>query len=484
MKKLLILLALFITFALKCDAQKYSPNSWVCLGDLEEPCCFRKIRINKWCYEYGMKALFYNKKGEAVFMFDPRTRSLYDKNGKVIRYKNMVKVAGMKDWYEYDFGYCIYFYPYGERYNDHYPSEFDAGRKYHGTIQVYWEDDNDEVNKNGWQRRKMEDLLFWESPEFYGDHSAVYRVAKELYRSYSYKKGNVNGYVVGDRYYLTEDYLESDPNPDLHPILQKVKGRFFPIRPTDTIIDIKHIEKDSILKNGYMFTYKETEVYYDNGDKFKHIIDNSKSSYQDYYVATLHRMDGILEISRTESGKHNKQTFTRKDGTVFNIDEMIMMTPCGQWTGYEYLQYLLITDSLLFMRATATYPDGTSELYINGERESVITAREKKRQEEAEKEYKQREKERAEEQRLEKAAEKEKRNKFIKKWGFYPGDYKRMVDRIKPGRPWGAIKEYYTMYGYISLIYDDGSSQKYRISGGKTCYVWVSNGKITSVSWW
>ena len=286
---------------------------------------------------------------------------------------------------------------------------------------------------------------------------------------------NPHGYA-GD-----PDYLESDPNPDLHPILQKIKGRFFPIRPTDTIIDIKHIEKDSISKNGEQITYKATEVYYDNGDKFKHVTYYGYD-HEDYYVATLHRMDGILEISRTKSSKHYKQTFTRKDGTVFNIEKMIMMTPCGQ--SIDDYGYLLITDSLLFMRATATYPDGTSELYINGERESVITAREKKRQEEAEKSYKQEEKERAEKKRLEKAAEKEYRNKFIKKWGFYPGDYKWRVDVIKPGRPWGAIKEYYTRYGYISLIYDDGSSQKYRISGGKTCYVWVSNGKITSVSWW
>ena len=77
---------------------------------------------------------------------------------------------------------------------------------------------------------------------------------------------------------------------------------------------------------------------------------------------------------------------------------------------------------------------------------------------------------------------------YKEKYGFYPGDYKNLKDIIKPGRPFGAIEEYFI----CKLNRDLGAKKQYKVfvlnsltnnNLNSTVYVWVQNGKITSVNW-
>ena len=147
----------------------------------------------------------------------------------------------------------------------------------------------------------------------------------------------------------------------------------------------------------------------------------------------------------------------------------------------------LSLDSILICDATVTYPNGRTEEYTDGFPESYWSRL------------------RAQRDAAKKAANKEalakKRNPFIQKWGFYPGDYdtnSKWKQCIIPGRPFGAIQEYFS----TSLIQNNGSAKYYKVftnywhgtdENGKAnndsfyvykdAYVWVRNGKITSVSW-
>ena len=293
------------------------------------------------------------------------------------------------------------------------------------------------------------------------------------------------GFLVEDRLC----YLKDDGS--VVPYMQKVNGRFFAVCPTDTIVDIKYEKKDTINgKENITF-----EAIYKNGDRFKYAykgIGSLNSFPVHYQVATLHRMGGILKIN-----KKKKPVITMDDGTTIQIDLLRVMSEIkdGHFretndvlyaisSGQEYdeinsfshkedLCEMLRVDSYIW-DGIMTYPDGKTEKYEKGLPMSYWDKIEKEEQ--------------AKKQAQNAAELAQKRDPYIKKYGFYPGDYKNLKDIIKPGRPFGAIEEYFI----CKLNKDLGAKKQYKVfvlnsltnnNLNSTVYVWVQNGKITSVSW-
>ncbi len=291
------------------------------------------------------------------------------------------------------------------------------------------------------------------------------------------KDEEFSGYLINDRLY----YLDSDVN--LIPYMQKIKGKFFIINPKDTIVDVKYV-KDSSTKT------ETFEAFYKNGDHYKMV--NKYEEYQGIYqVATLHRMDGILKIT-----KKNKPILTKADGSILEFD--YASTPIidngiididNKWSPYtsgglevytgvnsfsaDQQLCFMFRDDPIDWNGVMTYTDGKKEKFRRGKSETYWNniELEKKKAEEAKK----------------KAELAKERNPYIKKWGFYPGDYKNYTEIFKTGRPFGAIKEYYG--DRIALIQDQGTSKQYKFVTLNidyktiTIYFWVRNGKITSVIW-
>ena len=280
------------------------------------------------------------------------------------------------------------------------------------------------------------------------------------------------GFLIGDRIC----YLDDDGR--IVPYRQECKGRFFPINPSDTIIDVKYEKKDTVRENHDVRKYI-TEVFYKNGDYYK-CVEVYEGGYEieGYAVANMHRLGGILKLK-----KNKKPVVTREDNTTIEIDAAFNSfiiekgrkkidrgDGIGQFSILNrgaYMSLWLLKEDPVLWNGTMTYPDGTTEKYIEGVSQNYL----KKKREDA------------------KAAElAEKRAPYIKKYGFYPGDYKRAQEAIKVGRPFGAIEEFYI----CKLVRDNGTAKQYKVlilnsltndNLNITAYVWVQNGKITSVRW-
>lgn len=278
-----------------------------------------------------------------------------------------------------------------------------------------------------------------------------------------------SGFLVGDRFYRCYSSSSSDENNVIFeptPVLQLIKGKFFIVCPTDTIVDVKYVStKDTTINEQKLQEYTSCEVFYKNGDRYKYVKKHPDGGYSDWYqIATLHRMDGVLKITKKGT------TFTKNDGTVIQVDRLHNREGRGQTANaalcdQEELVYWLSEDSLTFS-GNVTYPDGTTDKLDRGESGSYLKslAKEEEKKKEAEK------------QAI--------RNSYIKKYGYYPGDYDKREDFLKPGRKFGAIEEYTT----VSLVSTNGLYKRYKVfygsyAGTQYAYVWVKNGIITSVTY-
>mgnify|MGYP006988969672 CR=1 FL=1 len=180
----------------------------------------------------------------------------------------------------------------------------------------------------------------------------------------------------------------------------------------------------------------------------------------------MHRMGGILKIKKKE------MTFTQKDGTVIQV-ERLGDGDRDYWVGRDGLVRGWFTLDSPAITGVATYPDGRSEEYLRGKPMSYWD--QKRREEDAKKAA-----EEAKEKAKKDAEEAKNRKFYIQKWGFYPGDG-TLGEAIRVGRPWGALENFFVS----QLLMDYGSSKCYKLfyKYDKSCTVWVSNGKVTSVHW-
>ena len=282
-----------------------------------------------------------------------------------------------------------------------------------------------------------------------------------------FNRFRTKGFIIGDR------LCGLDIKGNVLPMMQRIKDCWTYANGNDTVVNVK----DSISGNSkfYVFSYK-------NGDRIK---------VGDYTVGSIHRNGGILKFRKSDppilTMPDGKTITYKKFGSGLDQDNSYLGGTMMLGWGLNYYA-VLRNDSILLCDGTVTYPDGRIEEYTDGFPESYwIPLRE------AEKKAK------AAEEKAKAAAEKAKlakeRAQFIQKWRFYPGDYRteaKWSQCIIPGRPFGAIEAYFK----TALIRDEGTSKYYKVFttgyvdkvGGlyssKDAYVWVRNGKITSVSWY
>ena len=262
---------------------------------------------------------------------------------------------------------------------------------------------------------------------------------------------NCSGFLIGDR------FCEFSMG-NLEPIYQKINGKYYWACPTDTIIDVKFISKDTIFNNNngskVVKTLKMNEFTYKNGDYYKigRIIGSDNGEGELYRVGSLHRKRGILRFL-----KNGEVSYRLNDGSKF-----VYSSTVGEG--------ILLSEDPEFDNGVLITADGKQERYDGG-----ISETERK---------KQNEKENKEWAAKKKAEEEAKRQPYIKKYGYYPGDFKDVHDLIKPGRKFGAIKEYFDP----SLLRTDGTSERYKVLYNTMldikfyAYVWVEKGIITDVS--
>ena len=420
-----------------------------------------------------------------------------------------------------------------ERYNTEY---FDK-QEVNGPVYLYLSQNYNvgySITHNTYGFEHSDNITDWSG----GNRDIIY-TPRNIMRINNGKEGNT--IRIGDQYY----YAKEDK---FYPILQKIgeikkdniiRGVYFPVSPTDTIINSKIIwNKDTVLSEK-KYKYYSFEVFYKNGDRYKGVVKKPKdySEKEEFYeIATRHRMNGVFDIT-----KKGDATFTRNDGTVFKLKHIYgesllkedLRDIVGRgWSGNNYWMYLSTyqndlvytfnyseggdedrnymldsdpdfkfyklgkssgsiielfnyigffndKDTLLFT-GEATYPDGKTEKIFYGKGlafwKQIKNEKETSYAEVLAKEKAERNKKEAEE----KAEEAKNRNFYIQKWGFYPGDY-IIREAIKPGRPFGALEKYFL----ASLIIDNGSSKCYRLfyTLNDSCTVWVSNGTVTSVRW-
>lgn len=307
------------------------------------------------------------------------------------------------------------------------------------------------------------------------------------------RENEEKGFLIGNKIC----YLDNDGK--LVPYMQEIKGKFCYVCPTDTIVDVSYVKKDTVSgdRRGNNITL---EVFYKNGDRYKYVSRAfggwQNGSFQ-YQVATMHRLGGILKVT-----KKNKPIITMEDGSTIQIEFAMNLfgikngrkvtgerssrasTGASLHSNHDYdgINSFSANSSLLAVLrddpfdwdGTMTYPDGKTEKYKKRLPMSY---------------WNKIEEEKAVRKRAEDAAElAKKREPYIKKYGFYPGDYKRAQDVIKVGRPFGAIEEYFI----CKLIRETSGAKQYKVfiinsltndSLNLTPYVWVQNGKITSVRW-
>ena len=463
-QKLFLLLAVMLLVSVNAFAQDYvdrpleiltpqspSENGWTLLETTEKGGMTCETYIKEFdddeykCYRY--------LKGEGEFMVIPESKDSpnlyfefkktpsdckwYDENGTLRIYKNGNVRNGNSR--------MQFVYPNGMVCDVTYVKDIN-GDPVQREFYLYLPDNPNKAYV--YQDLRVEDL--WVEPE---DYSGNY------------------GFLVDDRFYVWNNninYKYEDYN-FLQPfqVAQKINGKFFLTCPMDTIIDVKCVEKNDTVIGEYKYKkYMATEVYYNNGDHYKY-VQRLINYWEQYQIVTLHRKDGVLKVTKKE------MTFTKNDGSVIKADAIYWGTGRAPTLNdnYSFRTYLLyfLTDESPTFSGVITYPDGKTETITRGKTKSYLAqvAKAEKEIEEAKK----------------KADYEKKRAPYIKKWGFYPGDY-TYVEAIKPGRPWGAIEEFFL----VSLVTDNGRSKRYKVAYGDLgnsaiCYVWVTNGKILSVTW-
>ena len=284
----------------------------------------------------------------------------------------------------------------------------------------------------------------------------------------------ITGFEINDRLYV----LDSLGN--IAPCMQRIKDIWIYANRNDTIINVN--VKDSMDNR-----YHSWEFIYKNGDRLKY-VDNDGNWY---YTWTLHRNGGIFKLK-----KGSNFVLTQPDGTTITyetfgekiIQDEYYLGGVGMKRVKRGVAGFLPMDSLLLCDGTITFPNGRTEKYVSGFPESHWDLL--------------REKANKAEEAKQKAELAKKRAPFIQKWGFYPGDYmtkNKWGQCIIPGRPFGAIaaffqtslirnegaSKYYKVFttGYIDKDEETGRLKEGGIYSSKDAYVWVRNGKITSVSW-
>lgn len=262
------------------------------------------------------------------------------------------------------------------------------------------------------------------------------------------------GFLIKDRFYGIDEM------GNLQHLLQKINGKFFPACPTDTIIEIRESFSNDTTIESFRGEYKMCEVLYKNGDRYKIVgTKGGADNYWDYYhVATLHRENGIIRIM-----KNGEISYRLNDGSkfVFAFDDRFNFFDAR--LSFTLKKILQAEDPAMDI-GWLTDANGNEEFYEYGKSES----QKKKEAEEAD--------------AKEKAKQIQRRNYYIKKYGYYPGDGKTIYDVLKAGRRFGAIEEF---FNNVSLANDRGAAKRYKVKYnqfGSYAYVWVNNGIITSVT--
>ncbi|MCR5130051.1 MAG: hypothetical protein K6C10_01145 [Prevotella sp.] len=257
---------------------------------------------------------------------------------------------------------------------------------------------------------------------------------------------SVRGFLVGDRLYTYT-------GKGINPYMQKFNGKFFYASRIDTIIDVKSSEDSLVIRFNNRNRYKR--VYGKNGEK-------------DYFVIDLHRSNVYIKKRKNDGNAYIENYDKNNLGVRFECQ--FLKTENVQIGGGSPERLANWVDIRSDKDVCKLFAEETAELYGDERRNGYAAKRYLK--------------DLIKEGATQVKEVKKDRDYYIKKYGFYPGDYNNIKDILKLGRPIAAIKEYFAV---CSLIRDNGTSQEYRVaynwSSNRTynAYVTVRNGKIVSV---
>lgn len=259
------------------------------------------------------------------------------------------------------------------------------------------------------------------------------------------------GYLIKDRFYTM------DKMGNLTHMYQKVNGKYYWACPTDTIIEVKYATRDTTREERWNPTGKinTCEFIYKNGDRYK--LTNTFWGGKERitqgeitHAGTLHRKRGILKYL-----KSGEISYRLNDGSKFIYHNNRL---------YYVGEGILSEEDPEFTNGVLVTSDGKQENYTDGKSDT-------KRSKEIEDNIAKK-----------RAEEKAERDRYIKKYGYYPGDGSSIKEVLKTGRKFGAIEEYFS----ASIVRDRGAEKQYKVvynTWGGYAYVWVRNGIITSVTY-
>ena len=219
---------------------------------------------------------------------------------------------------------------------------------------------------------------------------------------------------------------------------------FLAINSTDTIIECKEY-KDEYGKD-------VTDFIYSNGD----LVRRTTRSGQIITQLSIHRNGGVLKSDGWDNHK-----FIFPDGSVLQIKGFIEVKEGSSTSGYVCgAPEMLMADEIILPNGTLTKPDGTKEEYIFGKRKADLEA--------------QAEAERA-------AKEKKKYDAMCQKFGKANVDKWNKNKELWVGMPVSLMKEV-TVYKVVQQTATATRYYIYNVLNQPHWSVWVSNGKITSIT--
>ncbi|MBO7468278.1 MAG: hypothetical protein J6T94_11440 [Bacteroidaceae bacterium] len=293
------------------------------------------------------------------------------------------------------------------------------------------------VYPNGWIRQNR--ILYTKAN---GEYIGIREIGVKKSDIWDTPSSSVSGFLIGDRLYTYTD-------KGIFPFMQKFNGKYFYASRIDTIIDVKSSE-DSLA------------IMFNNGNRYKRVY--GKNGGKDYFVIDLHRSNVYIKKRKNDSYAYIEYD----KGSKFECHSLkTENVQIGGGSPERLANWVDIRSDedvcKLFAEETAelygeTWRNGSFRKYYFSDLIKEIGSQVKE--------------------------VKKDRDYYVKKYGFYPGDYNSIKDILKPGRSIDAIKEYFAV---CSLIRDNGTSQEYRVaynwSSTRTynAYVTVRNGNIVSV---
>ena len=277
-------------------------------------------------------------------------------------------------------------------------------------------------------------------------------------------------YLINDCVYQVDEY------GNLHRRAQRFGDYFYYVNSTDSIVDVQITSRRHDIKyvNGDSLTIISKEMEPKKGSIVEFVMVYTRSLdylYDGGVTGKIHRNGGILEF---KSGQHQEFIMTNPDGSkcrIFSFKNKLAQ----RWHIPYLMGELLVEDVLELSDYVHYFPDGREIVYKNG-----VSEEERKKKKKA--------KEKAQEEQI-KAAIKALNDKYGEKY----------VEAALSGKPIVGMPEDLLCSAFkTELIRESGRSKVYRIKGSglidgwgaitissnlTLCYVWVTAGRVSNITY-